>query len=258
LARALNFSTTGSAFLTTEKLAIMAGASYGNLTLEFRWQWVEGASLTTLQAGTWTLPSATASSPYLPSIFYPAPRVALVSTSPSPATIGTNFISNLSGYVTNTSFRMVLEFPSNGTEIRSQWDSSGSASRFSAPLLLLSSKNWLVPGKYLVHIHDACEAILFSFPVQVVYPSSATVSFQITPTFCTLLASISYNGTSYSSGSSTTVTPSSVGASVSASGCFPYSFQGWTATGGLHLGSNSTSSTVLVVSAGGTLTARYG
>ena len=80
-----NFSAA-NASLTTSEYAVMANATSGSLTLEFRWQWnFSSTTGGTNKTGNWSVPSLTATSPYLPSIFYPAPYVGVVSTSASPA-----------------------------------------------------------------------------------------------------------------------------------------------------------------------------
>ena len=164
----LAFSTAKTATLSTQKIALMANASYGQLTLEIRWHWSESTKAgSTPVNGSWTVPSANATSPALPSTFYPAPYVPILSTSPTTAPAGSNISVDLSGAVANTSFRVVVEYPNNGTEITSIWHASpANATTFNvtAPLSFASGTP-LPAGKYLLHIHDSCEAILHSFGV---------------------------------------------------------------------------------------------
>jgi len=157
-----NFSAL-SAYLTTSKHAVMANAVSGSLTLEFRWHWgFLPANGGAVQNGTWTVPSKNATSPYLPSIFYPAPYVGVVSTTPSPAVAGTMFNLELRGTVADTSFRLVLEYPNNGTEIQSIWEnSSANATLFNATVPLTYRSGAPVPNAtYMIHVHDICEAIV--------------------------------------------------------------------------------------------------
>lgn len=164
----LAFSTAKSATLSTQKIALMANVSYGQLTLEIRWHWSETTkSGGTPVNGSWTVPSANATSPALPSVFSPAPYVPIVSTSPTTAPAGSNISVELSGAVANTSFRVVVEYPNNGTEITSVWHASpANATTFNVTAPLSTASGTALPaGKYLLHIHDACEAILHSFGV---------------------------------------------------------------------------------------------
>jgi hypothetical protein len=157
------FNVTQSARLSTQKIAVMAGTGYtGQLTLEFRWQWA-----TSNATGAWTQPNATSKSPNLPSIFYPAPYLPILGLSAFPAPVGSNFTVMLGGAVTGTSFRMVLEYPNNGTEIRSQVEnSSATATKFPATVWLVGKTNGtLLPGNYLIHVHDVCNAITHSLSI---------------------------------------------------------------------------------------------
>jgi hypothetical protein len=164
-----NFSTA-SAYLTTTKFAVLATAASGSLTLEFRWHWtILPAKGGAADVDPWSVPAANATTPYLPSIFYPAPFVGLLASSGSPAAAGTNFTLDLDGTVSNTSFRVVLEYPNNGTEIQSIWENSSlGATTFNATIPLAYRDGVPVPaGNYLVHVHDVCEAIVHMSPVAV-------------------------------------------------------------------------------------------
>ncbi|MCI4367978.1 MAG: hypothetical protein L3K09_00210, partial [Thermoplasmata archaeon] len=59
---------------TSAKLAVMANASYGSLTLAFRWHWSYGPTGGPVKNGPWTVPNASyiKRTPYLPSSFFPA------------------------------------------------------------------------------------------------------------------------------------------------------------------------------------------
>jgi lipocalin len=174
-----NFSGA-SAYLTTGKYAVMANAVSGSLTLEFRWQWnFSSATGGTNETGSWSVPSLTATSPYLPSIFYPAPYVGIVSTTASPAVAGTIFNLELNGTVASTSFRMVLEYPNNGTEIQSIWENtSAHATLFNATVPLSYRSGAPLPaGNYWIHVHDVCEAIVQMHFVVVTVEKTFNVTF---------------------------------------------------------------------------------
>jgi hypothetical protein len=159
----VTFSSGTSAYLSTSKLAVMATASSGSLTVEFRWHWtVDPAGNQSARVGPWSVPSSTEKAPFLPSIFFPAPYVGVPSTSGSPAPSSTNFTLELNGTVANTSFRVVLEYPNNGTEIQSIWEnSSPRSSVFNATVPLTYRDGSPIPaGNYLIHVHDVCEAIV--------------------------------------------------------------------------------------------------
>jgi len=163
--------STAKAYLSSSKQAVMANATSGTLTLEFRWHWSfvpAGGGAT--RAGPWTIPSMNASSPYLPSIFYPAPYIGVLSTSPTPAPSGSQFNLTLDGFVANTSFRMVLEYPNNGTEIQSIWENTSRGAQKSTVWVPLAYRSGtpVLPASYLIHVHDVCEAIVVILPITVV------------------------------------------------------------------------------------------
>jgi hypothetical protein len=171
LSAATTFGTSDAA-LSTAKYAVMADVASGSLTLEFRWRWSMAPSAgTAFVNSSWSVPSKKASSPSLPSIFFPAPYVGVVSTSGLSAMSGTNFTAELDGAVANTSFRVVLEFPRNGTEIQSVWaNTTANASRFNATVPLSRSDGAkLHTANYLVHVHDVCGAIVEMFSLQVTH-----------------------------------------------------------------------------------------
>jgi len=167
----VNFTGTGTARLSSQKIAVMASTGYsGQVQVEFRWQWTlvstPGASPAT---SGWTVPSTNSSSSALPSLFYPAPYIGISSVGNWPAPAGSNYSVRLNGAVASTSFRMVLEWASNGTEIWSHVENSTSGvTVFPAWVLLASNQGAAVgPGTYLIHVHDVCGAITHSFSVGV-------------------------------------------------------------------------------------------
>jgi hypothetical protein len=172
LATAENLSSLSEAALTSSKIAVMSNSTYGALSLEFRWSYVAtpaGTSSVPRTSG-WSIPNATASGAYLASIFFPATYVGLAGTSSQPATAGSVFVLTLTGAVVNTTFRIVVEYPSNGTETFSQWENTPvKAGPFYAKAnLSFANSSPLPPANYLVHVHDHCEAIVHILTVTVV------------------------------------------------------------------------------------------
>lgn len=157
------FSRYHPAYLTSSKYAVMVAATYGNFTVELRWHWsvyhVKGG---TTKDGRWTVPSRSATGAFLPSIFYPAPFVWISSTSGSTAPAGSLYSIGLKGHVNNTWFRIVLEFPNNGTNLHSIFENTTPSHSFVATVPLTFANNTSVaPGSsYLIHVHDHCEAIV--------------------------------------------------------------------------------------------------
>ncbi|MCI4337260.1 MAG: hypothetical protein L3K17_08765, partial [Thermoplasmata archaeon] len=170
LTAALTFSTTKPSEASTQKIALMANASYGQLTLQVRWHWTEVAqSGDTAVNGSWSVPNRTAVSPNLPSEFYPAPYVPILHASATTLAPGANYTAELGGAIDGVSFRVVVEFPNNGTEITSRWQTgpaSGPTFNVTAPMSY-GGGSPLPAGKYLVHIHDTCEAMIHSISVTV-------------------------------------------------------------------------------------------
>ena len=170
LASGATFKQNGSAYLTTSKIAVMAGLPTGSLALKVRWHWTIFHARTGIHAqGNWTVPSYAAKSPFLPSIFFPASYVGIFAMSPNPAPSNSTYVIGLDGAVTNTWFRMVLEYPNNGTEIQSIYEyTPANATQYNATLPMAYRNGTGVPGgHYLMHVHDSCQAIVHSIPVTV-------------------------------------------------------------------------------------------
>ncbi len=200
--------SAANASLTTGKYAVMANATSGSLTLEFRWQWnFSSTTGGTNETGNWSVPSLTATSPYLPSIFYPAPYVGVVSTTSSPAVAGTDFVLELNGTVNNTSFRIVLEYPNNGSEIQSIWENtSAHATLFNATVPLSYRSGVPLPaGTYEIHVHDVCEAIVQMHSVVVVVKKIFNVTFAESGLPSATSWSVTLNGSQHTS-TTTTIT----------------------------------------------------
>jgi hypothetical protein len=158
------------AYLTSSKLAVMADRASGSVVLAVRWHWTfDPVNGGTPHVGPWSLPSNSSVLPYLPSVFFPAPFVGLPSLSASPAPSGSSFNLTLNGSVASTSFRVVLEYPNNGTEIQSIWENSSSGiTTFNVSVPLTFRNGTGIPaGSYLVHVHDICEAIVHLVSIHV-------------------------------------------------------------------------------------------
>ncbi|HKV90290.1 MAG TPA: hypothetical protein VJQ43_03730 [Thermoplasmata archaeon] len=170
VASSTDFGTHATAHLTSARIAVMATAPYGTLQLQFRWEWTVTPSGGSGTTSGWTVPNISAASPWRASIFEPAPYVSVLGTSHQPAPARSNFTVRLGGAVGNASFRAVVEYPNNGTEIHSVWENaSAGVTQFNVTnSLTYRDGSGLAPGTYLVHIHDGCEAIVTSISVQVV------------------------------------------------------------------------------------------
>lgn len=246
------FSSSGHAQLSSQILAVMATASYPNLTLEVRWQWVltqpDGSSATS----GWSTPSPTATSTGgAPSVFYPAPYVSLAALPSRTRTIGSEYSATLGGMFQGRTFFLELEYPGNGSVVQSQAQTAPwGGTSFQVQILLLNYDGFLDPASYLVHIHDDCGALLYSLPVKAYFAPAATMGFVLSPASC---GSLIFNGTPHASGSSWTVVPSRSAYSFSLPYCAGHSFVSWTTSGGLHIVSGS----ALRVSSNGTLSVRY-
>jgi hypothetical protein len=167
-----NLSSATPATLTSSKIAVMSNTTYGLLTLEFRWKYIATAAGVNATARTspWSIPNASASAPYLPSTFFPADLVALASVSPVPAVAGSVLTLKLTGAVVNTTFRIVVEYPSNGTETFSEWEATpvDHGPFYATANLSFRNSTPLPAASYLIHVHDHCEAIVIILTVSVV------------------------------------------------------------------------------------------
>lgn len=174
LGSATNFNGgVGNATLSTVSIAVMQKDHWGTLTVAVRWGWSLTASGST--SSMWSSPSASATSPNLPSIFQPAPYVGLGETTNTTAAIaGSNFEAKITGAVGKTSFGVSIEYP-NGTEIVCQNQVNHRWTHcliVYVPLIYLNGTP-LAPGHYIVHIHDSFGAIVHTISVTV--GSSSTV-----------------------------------------------------------------------------------
>jgi hypothetical protein len=244
------YKVGASATLSSQKLAVMVPESYTKVTLEFRWSWsYVAANGTTVQSG-WSVPTATDHTPaQLRSIFYPAPFVSFLASSGTTITIGTNYTATLGGAVSGEYFLLEMELPASGKVVQahSQTAPSG-ATTFNVTIPMIDYTNSLSPGAYLIHIHDACGAMLYNKSITAVFAAHATVTVDVSPAAC----SAKFNGTSWSNGSAVVVVPS-ITAYAIAVGCSGHAFTSWSGAGDIHIENGS----ALLVSASGTWTVTY-
>jgi hypothetical protein len=239
-----------SATLSTQKLAVMAPVNYTKLTLEFRWSWSYVAANGSVGQSGWSVPTAIDHSPaQLRSIFYPAPFVSFLGSSGSTSTIGTNYSATIGGQVAGDYFLLEMEVPGSGKVVQAHGQTAPlGAKTFNVSIPMIDYTNSLSPGPYLVHIHDACGAMLFNKSITAVFAAHATVSMVVSPISC----SVRFNGTSWSNGAAAVVVPSVHAYSISV-GCSGHSFTSWSGSGDIHILNGS----ALLVSASGIWTVTY-
>ena len=251
VAGGLDFAQNQKASLTSQKLAVMADAWYGNLTIQIRWHWQNTVGIGR-PTGPWSLLTTTTSSPSksLPSVFEPAPYVYILNFNGS-AVIGSNYSDTLGGFVAGQRFFLEMEYPTSGKVVQDlPTVAPANATTVNVSIPVLNYVSSLSPGTYLVHIHDTCGALLWNKSVKAVYPPNATITFYFQPATC---GPITFNGSTFHNGSSVTVAPSTVAYSFSLPVCKGHSFHNWSTTGGLHI----ETSKQLLVSASGTFTIEY-
>jgi hypothetical protein len=246
----LTFRQGVSASLSTQKVAVMASANYSQLSLKFHWSWTLRQPNGSSGTSGWSVPNGTDHLPsQLRSIFYPAPFVSFLSSSGAAATIGTNYTATLGGNVAARYFLLEMEHTGSGKVVQAQGQTAPTgATTFSVFIPVLGYTRSLAPGTYLVHVHDACGAMLYNKLIHASFAASVSLSFVVSPTTC----GVKFNGTNRFNGTVLTLAPSITPYSVSV-GCVGHTFQSWSGTGGLHV-NNGTS---LLISAGGTFTVRY-
>jgi hypothetical protein len=249
----LAFKAHAKAVIDSMKLAVVANADYGQITIEVRWQWIYQPHTGVTVHGPWSVPTTAANWPSsVPSIFYPAPYTTLLGTSGINGTIGTNWTATLGGDVAARGFFLEMEDVS-GTVVQDLLQSAPpNVTTYSVHIPLLNYNNQLPPAPYLVHIHDACGAMLYSKTVHAVFASSASIRFFLTPSACAG-RSIVFGGSSFANGSIGTFAPSSAAYTFSIPYCAGYHFHGWSTTGALHIATGHT----MDVSYNGTFTVNY-
>jgi hypothetical protein len=249
----LDFKPHSLAKIDSMKLAVTANADYGQITIEVRWQWVYSPSLGKAIHGPWSIPTSKANWPQsVPSIFWPAPYATYLASSGKTAVIGGNFTATLGGDVAGRTFFLEMEYPAGGVVQDFLQTAPANATTFTVSIPMMNYDHYLSPGPFLVHIHDACGAMMFNKTVDAVYPPSASIRFFITPAACAT-KSITFNGTKFTNGTGGTFAPSPIAYRFSIPGCPGNHFQSWSTTGALHI-ANGTS---MIVSNNGTFTVNY-
>ncbi|MHB8352397.1 MAG: alkaline phosphatase family protein [Thermoplasmata archaeon] len=259
----LTFTSTPRAGLTTEgyyttsriSAAVQATTAYGNLTLEFRWQWQLTEPNGTTYTGAWTVPSTNSSAPELPSIFFPAPFVGSIGNTSSVA-MGSNFTDTVTGYVGATSFTLSFQNATGTVEASQQLSTAATLSPqvgLSIPIVTLAHE--LAGGPYKFHLVDRCGALVQDLWFNVVYPATAAVAVAVAPAPC---GPISIDGIPQANGSVVPLAASDVPRSLVAPACGRYAFEEWNSTGGVLAATPSSNHTVLLVSWNGTVSALYG
>jgi hypothetical protein len=248
----LAFNHSQPARMTSQLLAVMATAAYGQLTIELRWHWGNSPNGSKLVNGSWTTPTSKSNWPKsMPSIFYPAPYVSVLNTSGPTAVIGGNYTADLGGAVAGQLFFLEMEFPESGKVVENLGQTApANATNFTVRMPMLNYIGYLTPGTYLVHIHDVCGAMLYNKSVKAVFAATANVTFFFQPGTC---GPITINGTKYSNGTVAVLKPSTVAYNFSLAVCKGHTFKNWVTTGALHIATGSS----LLVSASGTFTVQY-
>jgi hypothetical protein len=254
--------TTGLSQLATEGYAVnspytdavQAAEPYGNLTLEFSWNWQVTQPGGAVSVGPWTVPTYSGKPPVLPSIFYPAPLVSSVSDT-SLVSMGSSFVDRLAGFASNTTFTLTFQTVSGNilgtTQLRTPISGAGP---WPAPIEIVTPTNELSPGYYVFHALNRCGAMVQDLWFHVSYPTSAHVGVKVNPSTC---GSIKVNGVARPNGATDVLTPSNTSLTLVAPSCAGYGFAGWSSTGGVFPASENRTTTV-VVGWNGTLTATYG
>ncbi|MCI4330369.1 MAG: hypothetical protein L3K19_00780 [Thermoplasmata archaeon] len=248
----VRFATNRSAVLSTEKIAVEGNAPYGAVTLAVRWHWALNQPNGSTVTGPWSVPTNTSQWPSsIPSEFYPAPSVTVLSSSGPSQWIGANYSARLGGIVSARYFFLELESPATGKVVQDHGQTApNGASNVTVSVPLLNYNRYLYPGTYLVHIHDVCGALLASVAVNASYTPWATVQVHLQPSSC---GKVTFNGTGYGNGSTITTRPSSTPYSFTLPGCPGHAFTGWQFSGGLF----PTSSHRLLVSSNGSFVISY-
>ena len=263
VASAQTFSATPQAELITEGYylsspisdAVQATAPYGNLTLEFRWQWQLTEPNGTVYVGPWTVPATSPGYPALPSIFFPAPEV-ISDGVPKNVTMGTNFTDEISGFIANTSFSLSFQ-NSNGTVLGTEplTTTANVSSELAVSIPIIAAAHVLAKGYYIFHLTDRCGALVQDVWFQALYPTTANVAVGIHPSAC---GPILLDGIAQSDGSVAVVAASDSPQTLSAPACSGYAFEEWNSTGGVLTAAPGSNPTTVLVSWSGTLTALYG
>jgi hypothetical protein len=221
------FFSSKLAYLSTQRIAVMANVSYGTFKLEFRWQWsVYKPNLNTTYVGNW---SNSTEGVHHQDLITPAPLVFLSTSTVRTLALGSTFIAQITGLVANQGkWLLEMEYPNGSvTTQQNDWGPNGTATYFNASLPMETYTGRLTPGMYLVHVHTPHGGIVFSITVHLFAPTTAVVNVGISPETC---GPITINGTAYASGSTPSYPTGPV--TLSAPSCPGQPFHDWTQKGG--------------------------
>ncbi len=248
----INFVPNGYSRLSTQKLSIMANATYGTIEVEFKWHWsIEQPNSSKIDSHIWSVPSNfTGTHGTLPSVFFPAPYVSYLGGTGATAYAGQTFTAELGANVAGRYFFLEMEY-GGGHVVQDQgFSAPAGATTFNVSIPFLNYDHYLVPGLLLIHIHDSCGALLYNKVVKVTFPPYANITFYTVPATC---GTITFNGTAYTNGENGTYTPSLTPYTLTHQACAGYKFSGWHTTGGISIqGSHS-----ILVTSNGTFTVDY-
>jgi hypothetical protein len=248
------FFSTKDAYISTQRIGVMANVTYNTFKLEFRWHWSIWKTNGTTVTGNWS--NNTAGLFHHQDLIIPAPLVYLQPTTVRTLTVGSIFTARLTGLVANQGdWLLEMEYPNGSvTTWERQWGPNGTTNYYNATIPMQSLGGRVTPGQYLVHIHTPHGAIIFSITVHLTAPTQATVNIVITPSTC---GPITINGTSYSNGGVATYPVGPV--TLSASHCTGIFFHSWSQTGGgISFASTRKGPTNATLYYNGTITATYG
>jgi hypothetical protein len=189
-------------------------------------------------------------------MFFPAPYVQLAAPAAANGTLGTNYSVDLSGAISNDSFFVELENASTGHVVssRSNPGATPNATILAVGLRFESASELLTPGAMLLHVHNACGAMLLSQPVRGVYARNASLTVSENPSVC---GPVMFNGTWIAPGTVVPFVPSHAPIPIRAGSCGGLPFQRWTVTGTLNVTAALSNHTTLRAANNGALTATY-
>lgn len=156
-----NFLGNASAYLSTSKIAVTSVGPLGSIAVEIRWEWVLALTGGPGLTSGWTVPTPRGPAS---SELYPEPGLRLVSTGSTNVTIGSTYSVSLSGAVSGATLFLKLENATTGANLRQATVTAPEAAGavFNASIMVLGNSGELLPGKYLLHVHDGCGALLYS------------------------------------------------------------------------------------------------
>lgn len=191
------FFSNKLAYISTQRIAIMANVTYGTFQLEFRWQWsVYKPALHNLTVSNWS--NATEGKLHQ-DLVWPAPLVFLSSTTAHNGVLGGVYTARMTGLVANQGeWLLEMEHP-NGSVTTQQfdWGPNGTTTYFNATIPLQTYLAPLTAGAYLIHVHTPRGGIVFSITVHLTAPTTASLSVVVSPSSC---GWVSINGTKYTNG----------------------------------------------------------